>query len=243
MRSSAKRSLRDLCLPALAGKAKYFSIRTVRVWFKVQGIVCAATTVKQYMSELTTKGFVQDAGRGWYTFVKEPFDLDPQPTAELVDLLEGRYPLLDFACWSTAQIKDFTHHTLAKFVSFVWVERHNMSSVFETLRDAGFDVYLDPSRGEADKSFAVREKTVVVRPSIAGQPVKGKLATIEKILVDLYVECRALPLMDIAEYRRTFTNLVSACRISVSALAMYAERRKIPVSDLFAEGEHTISTL
>ena len=94
----------------------------------------------------------------------------------------------------------------------------------------------------ADDTFSIRDKTVVVRPSISKQPVNGHSATIEKALVDLFVECRQLPLMDVAEYRRMFTNLVTSRRITISALAAYAKRRKVGLGDLFPEGEHTIST-
>lgn len=73
---------------------------------------------------------------------------------------------------------------------------------------------------------------IVVRPSVARKPIRGKLATIEKILVDLHVECRSLPLMDMAEYRRTFDNLIRSQRIDVSVFTKYAERRNVPVDEL-----------
>ena len=234
-------ALREDVIPELHTRHQYFSINAVRAELARQRIRFDRNTLKQYMARLQKDGSIHDAGRGWYTFIKEPFQLDPEPTSELVQLLERKYPLLDCACWSTAQVKHYTHQTLAKFISFVYVEKHNRSAVFETLRDAGFNAYLDPSKAEAERTFSIRDKTVVVRPSIAGQPVKGKSATIEKILVDLYAECGALPMMDIAEYRRMFSNLVSKRRIMVSAMAMYAERRKTCMSDLFKKGEYTIS--
>ncbi|MBU0678606.1 MAG: Eco57I restriction-modification methylase domain-containing protein [Verrucomicrobia bacterium] len=237
-----KEYLRTECLPALGEKYKYFSIDTVRAFLKGQRKTSTGATLKLYLSELVSGLFIHDAGKGWYSFIKEPFQLDPEPTAELVQLLGEKYPLLDFACWSTAQVKHYTHQTLAKFVSFVCAEKHNMDAVFETLRDAGFNAYLNPSKGDADRTFSVRGKTVVVRPSISRQPVSGKLATIEKVLVDLCVEIGNLPLMDVAEYRRMFTNLVASRRIDVAVLSQYAKRRNVHIADLQGQEEHTIAT-
>ena len=194
------------------------------------------------MVNLQKDGSIHDAGKGWYSFIKEPFQLDSAPVTEIVRFLEQKYPLLDFACWSTAQVKHYTHQTLAKFVSFVCVEKHNESAVFDALRDASFNAFLDPSKADAARTFSIRARTVVVRPSISRQPVYKKLATIEKILVDLYVECGELPLMDVAEYKRMFTNLVGSRRIDVAVLTKYAERRNVSIADLQEQREYTITT-
>lgn len=203
--------LREDVLPGLLAKHPYISLAAVKAELKRKRLAASPNTLKQYLAKLKRDGVVHDAGKGWYTSVKEPCEINPAPTAALVSLLEAKYPLLDFACWSTEQVKSYVHQTLSRFVLFVYVKRHAMSAVFETLREAGWNAWLDPSPNEAGKTFTIREKTVVVRPSISQQPVDGKLATMEKLLVDLYVECGQLPLMDIAEYRRTATNLVLNC--------------------------------
>jgi hypothetical protein len=68
---------------------------------------------------------------------------------------------------------------------------------------------------------------VVIRASITREPVDGYYATIEKILVDLFIERDRLLLMDEAEYVRVFRNLVLSHRINMARLLEYAERRKI----------------
>lgn len=234
--------LRDDVLPGLLARHPYISLAAVKAELKRKRLAASPNTLKQYLAKLKRDGVVHDAGKGWYTSVKEPFEVNPAPTAGLVSLLEAKYPLLEFACWSTEQIKSYVHLTLSRFVSFVYVERHELSPVFETLREAGWNAWLDPSSAEAGKTFTIREKTVIVRPSISQQPVSGKLATIEKLLVDLHVECGQLPLMDIAEYRRMATNLVRSRRIMVATLASYVERRKLRMQELFEAKEYTIST-
>ena len=78
-----------------------------------------------------------------------------------------------------------------------------MASVADRLRDAGYDIYLNP-RGAAAREFAIRERTVVIRPRPTTQPRDGHLVTIEGLLVDLFIERRALHLMDEGEYFRMF---------------------------------------
>jgi hypothetical protein len=78
--------------------------------------------------------------------------------------------------------------------------------VADRLRDAGYDIYLNP-RGAAAREFAIRERTVVIRPRPTTQPRDGHLVTIEGLLVDLFIERRTLHLMDEGEYFRMFANL------------------------------------
>ena len=49
--------------------------------------------------------------------------------------------------------------------------------------------------------------------------------------------------MDMAEYRRMFTNLIGSLRIDVAILVKYAERRNINITDIQEKGEYTITTL
>ncbi|MBI1783790.1 hypothetical protein HYR69_01480, partial [Candidatus Sumerlaeota bacterium] len=146
--------------------------------------------------------------------------------------LEKRFPLLDFSCWSTAQVARYAHHQLARFVSFVHCERDAMAAVADALRDAGWQAHLNQTRKEAAKSFRVEERTVIIRPAISRAPVEGKYATIEKILVDLYVEAQSLPILDLGEFHRLVANLAGQERISVGTLVHYAARRKVDASDV-----------
>ena len=242
VRRDLKEYLRTECLPKIGEKYKYFNIESVRKYLKENSHKVADNLLKLYMSELMGGLFIQDAGKGWYTFIQEPFIMEPRPTEDLEKLLVEEYPLLDFACWSTEHIKSHMHHMLSKFISFVYVERHDMASIFEKLQDAGYSAYLNPTPAEAKKSFTVREKTVVIRPSISRQPVLNKLATIEKLLVDLYIESKELPIMDTGEYLRMLENLICSQRVSISKLIKYAERRNVNIKELINQGEHTIAT-
>jgi hypothetical protein len=119
------------------------------------------------------------------------------------------------------------HHLLGKFVTFVHVEGEGVAAVWELLRDSGYDAYRDPGKREA-KTFAVRDKTVVVRlGSPAQAPVDGHYAMPEKVLVDLAAEVTALPLMDPAEFTGLFTSASLAGRLDIAETLRYARRKRM----------------
>lgn len=223
--------LREVCLPDLKAKYAYFNVETLRAYLDGQKIPWKSATLNRYMAELTEGGFVFDAGRGWYSALANPFVLDTAPVQELIALLEKRFPLLDFSCWSTRQIASYGHHLLAKFVTFVHTERDAMESVHEFLREAGFDSHLNP-RGEAARKFSVRDRTIVVRPKVTTQPVAEHLVPVEGLLVELFVESRNLSLMDASEFFSLFENLSRQARIPMALLLEYAGKRKTAADGL-----------
>lgn len=232
--ANLKLLLRNECLPTLKQSGMYFDVRTLRAQLDQRKVEWTSATLNRYMLELTASGFVWNAGRGWYTFVKEPFHLDTRPVAQTVNVMAKQFPLLEFSCWSTMQINAFMHHLLAKFVTFIHVDKDLMVSVFDFLREQeGMTVYLNPStKGERDK-FRVDESTIVIRPSVTGAPGEGHAAPIEKILVDLAVEVEPLPLMDSAEFQEMACRAATAGRISMATMLRYARRRNCESSDLF----------
>lgn len=191
------------------------------------------STLKTYLSRAMTSNLLYDAGKGWYSSLKSPFLLDTKPIKKLITLLEKSFPLLDFQCWSTAQINSYTQHMLARHISFVYTESDAIDPIAENLRSAGYTVFANPLKSEVEKSFRVDDKTIVVRPSNSQQPEgEGHSAPIEKILVDLFVEASALKFMDESEARLIVENVSGAGRIIISSFLRYATRRYLDFSDI-----------
>jgi tetratricopeptide (TPR) repeat protein len=235
--SAAPVDLKAMALFNVAAPATFdfpfFSLNALRVSLKRRMTVRPAMLARA-LHEMIRNGQIFEAGRGWYSTLRTAFTLDRQPVLELVQTLEKRFSPLDFACWSTAQVARYGHLPLARFVSFVYVDRDAMESVASALRDVGYTAFLNPTQQEAAKSFQIDERTVVVRPTITRSPVDGNFAAIEKILVDLYVESRALHLMELEEYRQLTSNLLRHERIAIGTLIKYAvDRRKLDLKDLF----------
>jgi len=188
-------------------------------------------TFNKYLVDFGKEGILFGAGRGWYSFIKQSFELDQRPVKKIIVAMEKKYPLLSFSVWSTEQLRSFAHHMLARFVTFVYVDRDAMGGVYDFLKDTGYDVWLNP-RGNDARKFSIGEKTVVVRPTITRERSSGYAADIEKILVDLLVEASDLKLMDEDEHSRILGNVLAAGRVDVGALLNYAQRRKLKAEGL-----------
>ncbi len=228
-----KERLRTEGLTALSAEKRYFHIREVRAWMAHQQLACGATTVKQYMSEFVAAGFVHDAGKGWYSTIGHSFSVDAKPLKEVVSVLEEKFPLLRFGCWSTEQVRQFAHHTLNKFVTFVYVGKDAMRPAFESLRTAGWNAYLNPGAREVRTVFAVRPKTVVVRDTRAPDALPETHALpIEELLIELHQESKRLPLMDAEDVQTTALRAIESARIDMGRLTSLASDRKLNLADL-----------
>lgn len=229
-----KTDLKDFLLSgrflSLMGKRKYFSIEDVRCVLSSQYSSLKEMTLRRYLVELMKQGSVYGAGRGWYSTVAHPFEADRLAIQGIIVLIEKKYPLLTFSCWSTEQLKTHMHHMLSKFVTFIFTDKDSMAGVYDFLKDKGYDVWLNP-RGKEAERFALGKKTVVIRPGISREPVDGHIARMEKILVDLLVESRQLKLMDTEEYYRLRSNVLESGRVDIATLLSYAKRRKLRVEN------------
>ena len=220
-----KQSLFFRVLGKLKERRPYFRLDEIQTLANDEELALKDSSLSVYLSEAVKQGHIHDAGRGWYSSLPKAFELESRPVKSVVHSLGIQFPLLDFTVWSTEQIRAYGHHLLARFVTFVHTDRDSMPSVAEFLKDAGYDVHLNP-RANAAKQFAIREKTVVIRPKNNAQPHHEHQVTIEGLLVELFVESRALNLMDASECYRTFENLASQSRLSIGALLDYARERR-----------------
>lgn len=206
---------------------KYFTVDEIRKGLQKSEIKFNPITVNQYLFNLKKEGKLFDAGRGWYTTVKASFSLNTKPVEKLALAIRKQFPLLEFTVWSTEQLQPFAHHMMTQFTCFIYTDVDAMATVAAYLKAKEYNVYLNPQKSEVEKYFQPSSSTVVVRRSVTEGPFKGNYATIEKILVDLFLEKDRLDLMDGAEYERISRNLILSYRINMPRLLRYADRRKV----------------
>ena len=170
---TAKLQFFEQVLGGLKERSAYFSRDSIQAAADGAGLALKKPSLSVYVNQAVKQCIIHDAGRGWYSRLAESVKLDRQPVAKLVRLIEKKFPLLDFHCWSTAQMNPWMHHLIGKGVAFVNVDAEALEPVWEALRDAGYDPHLNPT-GKAREQFAVREKTVVVRRRTLGAPRRGR---------------------------------------------------------------------
>ena len=231
---SAKAFLRNTAIPELKQIAPYFSMNEVRQLVKERGIKITDGTLRHYMSEAMANGVVHNAGKGWYSRIETPCELDPKPVARIIKQLLKEFPLLDFTCWSTQQVNPWMHHLLAKFITFVQVDRDGIQAVSDALRDAHYEVYTHPNAARAGE-VRPGDRAVVIRPLNATAPTNGHFSPPEAVLVDLFAETKALSLMSPGEFTDMAQRMASSSRIGLGSLLLYAGKRKINGDSIFSD--------
>ena len=213
----------------LLAKRKYFSLEDLWAVLLVKYPDMNRGTLSRYMVELTRMKVVYNAGRGWYSLIDRPFEVDREYVGELIGLLAKKYPLLVFSCWSTEQVKSYVHHMLSRFVTFVFVDWDSMGPVGSFLESQGYAVWVNPRGKDVGRFRVANEKTVVIRPATSIELTHDHYALIEKILVDLLVEVRKLPLMDESEYDIVRANILESGRVDIGTLISYGRRRNAKI--------------
>ena len=101
---TAKQQFFDQVLGGLKERRAYFSRGSIQAAAEDAGLSLKRATFAVYLNQAVKQGLIHDAGRGWYSRLAEPVKLDSRPCAKPVRLIAKKFPLLDFHCWSTAQV-------------------------------------------------------------------------------------------------------------------------------------------
>jgi hypothetical protein len=206
----------------------YFHINDLKRYFTERGIKFEEDTLKKYLYLLKKNEAIFSAGRGWYSNIQKEFELNIESTKKITKLLVEKFPLLEFSCWSTEQLKGFFHHLPSHFVTFIYTDKDFLSTLKDYLTENYYNIYLNPSKIEAEKFVELKTKTIILRPSISSRVPKDKnKAKIEKVLVDLFMETKKISFIDEAEYTKIFSNIIFNYRINMAEMLDYAHNRKI----------------
>jgi len=225
---SAKSILFSQILPELKAASPYFARAAIARRVQELGLEIKPGTLPVYLAEATASGIIHDAGRGWYSRLSEPVQLDPKPVAKLIRAVEKAFPLLDFTVWSTAQINPWMHHLLAQPVAFLHAPADALETIGDTLQSQGWDVAVNPPLSLGAKSIRPGEKMLVLRPMLTKQPPsQGRQDSVEKVLVDLVAETQRVSLMDQSEAESVVREVLSRHLVQMAEIKSYAKFRKL----------------
>jgi len=201
----------------------YFHINDLKRYFTERGIKFEEDTLKKYLFLLKKNKVIYPAGRGWYSNIQKEFELNIKPTEKIIKLLIEKFPLLEFSCWSTEQLKGFFHHLPSQFITFIYADKDFLSTLRDFSSENDYNIYLNPSKIEAEKFIELKTKPIILRPSVSSRIFKDKnLTKIEKILVDLFMEIKKVSLIDRDEYIKIVSNIILNYRINMAEMLDYA---------------------
>ena len=209
---------------------KYASVDGLRTKLQLKKKKNPSTTLYATLYRFVETKKVFDAGKGWYSTIPTPFTPQYDSVNEIVKQVEKQFPLLHFSVWSTEQLQPFAHHLMTRFTIFIHTDSDAIGTVTNFLKSRNYSVYPNPRQAEVEKYVTTSDHRIIVRPLVTEEPLDGHYATIEKTLVDLFLEKDRLFLMDGKEYERIFENLIFSNRINIGRLLRYAARRNVKAS-------------
>ena len=209
----------------------YVSFDRIRQTTQADQLVDSVKTLKDYLTEAVAKGILHDAGKGWYSRNRNPVSLDDSTIRELKKTLGKRFPLLPHYLWSPLQFNPWLHHQLGQAPTFVYVDADGIEDVGEFLREAGWNVAVNP--GKKDPEPTRRGRSVVLRK--VRRQIGDDEPTTETALVDLFMENNRLQLMDKAEFREMARKLLTGHRINLARLIRLLGNRKRKITEILGE--------
>jgi hypothetical protein len=220
-------SLRGVILDYASGTT-YFSMEGLRRFLAENHIDYKPNSLKQSLYRLRKESMIFSAGRGWYSTISKQYRLDKKPVNSLRVSIAEQFPLLSFSLWSTAQVKEFYHHLPSRFWTFIYTDADFLEPLGDFLVEKNHNLLVNPAGGGAVKysSFKKGDFTVL-RPEIKYRGKEGEyFKSIEKIMVDLFQERQKIDFLDLQEYEKVLSNLLTGYRINLAKLMDYAHNRK-----------------
>jgi len=209
------------------GKYSYLNTKFLKAELRKNNTYFKDISVNQYLYSLKKQHLIFDAGLSWYSKIPNQFLLDSTPVKTIKEYVKTDFPFLDFNIWSTAQLKNYFHHLLTQNIHFIYSDFESLNSLYDYLKDKKFNVYNNPDKHILESHFDLKENTIILRPSISEESSVDNFSSIEKILIDLFIESNKLNLFDRSEYKRIFYNIICASRINIAAMLRYSKRREI----------------
>lgn len=186
------------------------------------------TTVNWRIYQLVQKGAIQRIGRGKYREGKaRTFSFEPSSrTIKTAKTIGKEFPYMDYCIWELAVINSFSQHLINYNMIFLEVEREVIDTVFRTLKDMKYKVIRAKDIAEDLSDYA---GYVCVRALVTEAPVLkekyGAIASLEKILVDLYCDKEFSPFQG-NEIYHIYKNAFNDYTVNESRMLRYASRKE-----------------
>jgi hypothetical protein len=223
------KTFKDILLQTV-NSAKYASVDGLRKKLQLRKKKIPSTTLYTTLHRFIGAKTIFAAGKGWYSTIQTTFSPQYESIKEITHQLEKRFPQLQYSVWSTEQLQPFAHHLMSRFTSFIYTETDAISPITEFLQSQQYTVYPNPKQADVEKYVATSDRRIIVRALVTEEPLDGHYATIEKVLIDLFLEKDRLFLMDGADYKRIFEGIIFSNRINIGRLLRYASRRELKSS-------------
>jgi hypothetical protein len=201
---------------------KYFTLEDI-----TKKIELDRRTIKNYLLDLKQEGIVFDAGYGVYSTLKEEFKIPVVSRIETIGrLLKKNFPFAEFTIWDTKQLQSLYQHTQAHHVTFVETDKELMNPFYDCISKEYQKTYIEKKNRDYFINFPLHLNPVVIRKKISRSPCGGVMATLGKILVDMFIDLDTYRYISEDDYRQVWRELISNYRLNIGKIVSYSKRRK-----------------
>jgi len=188
--------------------------------------------IRKKVHYLKKQGIITAVKRGIYQ-LSEKKEFQPVPDARIKKinhLLESGFPEISYCLWSTEWLHPLMNLQPFRFFYIIETEKDTVEPVFYQLKDNQINAFIQPDKDFTDKYIINSNEPVIVKPLISRSPCQKHedvvVASLEKILVDIYCEPDIFYAFQGNELRNIFNNAFRQYHINYSRLLNYYKRRK-----------------
>lgn len=206
-----------------AGKHRYFSLSQI-----ARDTGLDRKILWDYLSQLKAGKVIFDAGYGCYSSVEKVFILPTVARAQdIMQFIKKEFPLVtDFVVWDTKALQSFYHHTQTHHITFVEIDK----DVFPSVYDKAYLKFQNVLREHRSKvffeSFDVTHDPVVMRGLVSRSPRAGHVPSLEKILIDMFMDLEKYNYIGRMDYLEIWRELIQEYRMDIRLVHGYSKRRK-----------------
>jgi len=187
--------------------------------------------------DLKKKDIIKTIGRGLYVI-----SYKPKYKAVLSDNVfkiarktNDHFEDIKYAIWETQWLNEFTQHQTSNQMIVVEVEKEFTYSLYYYLNDTlQMDFFLNPDDKEIEFYISEKLVPVVIKRMVTRAPIqkiKNKkavvpIATLEKIMVDIFAEENLFHFYQGSEMVNIYEKIIDRYSINFTKLFSYAKRRR-----------------
>lgn len=176
-------------------------------------------------------GVLTRIGRGKFTVGTGRIFI-PDSTSKLKTIdskLKKEFPFLEICLWNTSVFNELMIHQPGRFYILIEVEKDAAQSVFFSLKEAKYSVFIEPTKDLIDKYIPDEKETLIVKPLVTEAPLQKSdgiiTVTLEKMLVDIFCDDVIFSAQQGSEMRTIFMEAISEYAMNENRMFRYANRR------------------
>lgn len=211
----------------------YFSREELYKFYKQFEPELNEHTFEWRVHNLKKKNIIKPIHKGIYTISSRQLFIPDisKKVQKISHRIKSNFTGITYNLWETRWLMEFTRHQAAVYMIILEADKDIIESIFYLLKDKGFkNVFLRPDRDLMEKYISEENESILVKPMISRSPIqkinKIPVATLEKILVDLFCDTIIFYPYGGSELVNIYNNAFESYSINFSKLFTYARRRR-----------------